>query len=123
MGHVLGAEKRIFLIRGRRCLPGPCRLRRWNPVNPCQIGLPGVAYGRYYTRARAYIAYAAASSIFGRFLSAAHATLAVIGQGLLPGSPRALGCCIDGVCGPGDYPLPDLARETSRGRSATEKMV
>ena len=24
------------------------------------------------------------------------------------GSPRALGCCIDGVCGAGAYPLPDL---------------
>ena len=83
MGHVPGAEKEFFLIRGRgRPTVYP---RQLNPVNPCQIGLPGVAYGRYYTRARAYIAYAAASSIFGRFLSAAHATLAVIGQGLLPG--------------------------------------
>ena len=34
----------------------------------------------------------------------------------LQGSPRALGCRIDGVCGTGDYPLPDLARETTRGR-------
>ena len=27
------------------------------------------------------------------------------------GSRRALGCRIDGVCGAGDYPLPDLPRE------------
>ena len=76
MVHVLGAKKGIFLIRGRRRTMGPWRPRRWNPVNPCQIGLPGVAYGRYYTRARAYTADAAASSIFGRFLSAAHGDLA-----------------------------------------------
>ena len=39
------------------------------------------------------------------------------------GPPRALGCCIDGVCGAGDYPLPDLPREASRGRSTPEKSV
>ena len=38
-------------------------------------------------------------------------------------SPRALGCCIDGVCGTVAYPLPDLPRETSRSRSAPEKSV
>ena len=37
------------------------------------------------------------------------------------GSPRALGRRIDGVCGTGDYPLPDLPREASRNRSAPEK--
>ena len=39
------------------------------------------------------------------------------------GSPRALDCRIDGVCGAGDYPLPDLPREASRSRSAPEKSV
>ena len=39
------------------------------------------------------------------------------------GSPRALGCCIDGVCGTGAYPLPDLPREASRSRYAPEKSV
>ena len=39
------------------------------------------------------------------------------------GSPRALDCRIDGVCGAGDYPLPDLPREASRRRSAPEKSV
>ena len=38
-------------------------------------------------------------------------------------SPRALGCCIDGVCGAGAYPLPDLPREASRSRSGPEKSV
>ena len=72
MGHVPGAEKGNFLIRGAEADEATGRPRQWNPVNPCPIGLPGVAYGRYYTRARAYTAYAAASSIFGRFLSADH---------------------------------------------------
>ena len=39
------------------------------------------------------------------------------------GSRRALGCCIDGVCGPGDYPQLNLPREASRSRSAPEKSV
>ena len=43
MGHVLGAKKLIFLIRGRRWRHGQWRPRRLNPVNPCQTGLPGVA--------------------------------------------------------------------------------
>ena len=38
-------------------------------------------------------------------------------------SPRVLGCCIDGVCGAGDSPPPDLPREASRSRSAPEKSV
>ena len=39
------------------------------------------------------------------------------------GSRGALDCRIDGVCGAGAYPLPDLPRETSRSRSASEKSV
>ena len=72
MGHFLGAEKGDFLIRGAEADEATGRPRRFNPVNSRQLGLPGVAQGRYYTRARAYTAYAAASSIFGRFLSADH---------------------------------------------------
>ena len=36
---------------------------------------------------------------------------------------RALGCRIDGVCGAGAYPLPDLLREAPRSRSAPTKSV
>ena len=43
MGHVLGAEKDFFLIRGRRPTSGQGGPRRLNPVNPCPRGLPGVA--------------------------------------------------------------------------------
>ena len=37
------------------------------------------------------------------------------------GSRGALDCRIDGVCGAGAYPQPDLPREASRSRSAYEK--
>ena len=63
----------------------PWRPRRWNPVDSRPGGLPGVAWDRQYTRAIAYAAYAAASSIFGRFLSAAHGGIATYSYGLLPG--------------------------------------
>jgi len=43
MGHVLGAEKGNFLFRGDDTAYGPWRPRRWNPVNPCRGGVPGVA--------------------------------------------------------------------------------
>ena len=123
MGHFLGVEKRLFLIRGAEAAVTTGQPRRLNPVDPCPRGLPGVGSGRYYTRARAYTACAAASIIFGRFLSAAHAFLAIFGQVCFQGSPRARGCCIDGVCGVGAYPQLDLPRDTSRSRSAPEKSV
>jgi len=50
--------------------------------------------------------------------SAAHKTMNYLAM-----ASTALGCRIDGVCGTGDYPLSDLARETSRARSTPEKMV
>ena len=59
--------------------------RQWNPVGSWRGGLPGVALGRQWSRASAYTAHAAASIIFGRFLSAVRAALAAIGQGLLLG--------------------------------------
>ena len=43
MGHVLGAEKEFFLIRGAEADDATGRPRRWNPVNPCPRGVPGVA--------------------------------------------------------------------------------
>jgi len=39
------------------------------------------------------------------------------------GSRRALDCRIDGVCGAGDYPLPDLTQSEPESRSAPEKSV
>ena len=50
--------------------------------------------------------------------TAAHKTMNSLAM-----ASRALGCRIDGVCGAGDYPLPDLPREASRSRFATTKSV
>jgi len=66
-----GPKKNFFKFAAEGALRF-MRPHQWKPVNPCQIGLPGAALGRYYTRAIAYTASAAASSIFGRFLSADH---------------------------------------------------
>ena len=46
MGHVLGAEKIYILIRGAEADEATGRPRRFNPVNPCPRGVPGVAQGR-----------------------------------------------------------------------------
>ena len=83
---------RVARRRLRRCRPASWawRPRRSNPINPCQRGVPGVAQGRYYTRASAYAACAAASSIFGRFLSAARGGIATFSHGLLPLTRREL---------------------------------
>ena len=80
-----GPKKAFFFNRHRRWPWSTGRPRRWNPVNPRRRGVPGVAWGRYYTRASAYVAYAAASSIFGRFLSAARRAIAAFFPLLLPG--------------------------------------
>ena len=69
MGHVLKAKKGNFLFRGAEADEATGRPRQFN-VNPWSWGLPGVAQGRYYTRASAYTAHAAASSIFRPILSA-----------------------------------------------------
>ena len=43
MGHVLGPKKSRFLFRGAEADDATGRPCRFNPVNPCQRGLPGVA--------------------------------------------------------------------------------
>ena len=101
MGHLLKAKKDNFLFRGAEADEATGRPRQFN-VNPWSWGLPGVAQGRYYTRASAYTAHAAASIIFGRFLSAARAVLAALAKVCFQSSPRALDCRIDGARGTGD---------------------
>ena len=68
-GTLAGAEKIIFFNWRIGRAKATWRPRRWNPVNPCPKGLPGVAWGRNYTRAIAYTAYAAASKHFWYSLS------------------------------------------------------
>ena len=84
-GTLTGGQKWNFFNSRPRAPYGLWRPRRLNPVNPRRRGVPGVAQGPYYTRASAYAACAAASSIFGRFLSADHGAIATFGRGLLPG--------------------------------------
>ena len=97
------------------------RPRQRNPVNPWRRGLPGAAQGRYWTRAIAYSAYAAA--YIGRYIS-----VQVPSQ--LPGqspSPPSFGSRAlrraprTGACGLGDYPTIDLSQRESESRSAPEK--
>ena len=38
-----GGPKGNFLIRGAEADEATGRARRWNPVNPCPLGVPGVA--------------------------------------------------------------------------------
>ena len=121
MGHFLGVEKRLFLIRGAEAAVTTGQPRRLNPVDPCPRGLPGVGSGRYYTRARAYTACAAASIIFGRFLSAAHAFLAIIGHDLLRRGPcggQRVGLQLveSSTTGPKRLPLPCRSPPVVRAR-------
>jgi len=123
MGHVLGTEKGIFLIRGRgrpTVYGGRAGLILSIPVEEVSLGSPRV--GTIHVHAptpqtpplQAFLVDFSQQTT--RF---SHLWAMVCFQ-----SPRgALGCRIDGVCGTGDYPLPDLPRETSRRRSAPEKSV
>ena len=120
MGHFVGAEKGNFLIRGRRRHPWSMAAA---PVESCQSLPKRSPWGRLgsvlYTckrlhRTRRRFQHISAHSL----ISAAHQTM-----NSLAIASRALGCRIDGVCGVGDYPLPDPPREASRSRSAPEKSV
>ena len=123
MGHVLGAEKRNFLIRGRgrpAVYGGRAGLILSIPAQEVSLGSPRV--GTIHVQAptphtpplQAFLVdFSQQTSRFSHLLAMV----------CFQGSPRALGCGIDGVCGAGAYPLPDLPRETSRSRSAPEKSV
>ena len=119
MGHVLGAEKGNFLIRGAEADDATGRPRWFNPVNPCPRGLPGVVFGSVVDvrnrlrRMRRRFQHISANSL----ITPAHKTM----NSLAKMASTALGCHIDGVCGTGDYPQLDLPRETSRSRSTSEK--
>ena len=123
MGHVLGAEKGNFLIRGRgrpTVYGGRAAGILSIPAQEVSLGSPRV--GTIHVQAptphapplQAFLA------DFSQQTTRFSHLLAVV---CFQGSRRALGCCIDGVCGTGTYPLSDLPRETSRSRSAPEKSV
>ena len=123
MGHLLGAKKSIFLIRGRgrpTVYGGRAGLILSIPAQEVSLGSPRV--GTIHVQApmprtpplQAFLADFSQPDIGPEHKSPKFS---------IQSSPRALGCCIDGVCGAGDYPLPDLPREASRSRSTPEKSV
>ena len=86
-GHVLGAEKGIFLIRGRGRRHDLWRPRLWNPVNPCpkQVSLGSPRVGTIHAQAPTPHA-PPLQAFLADFLSAdTQAFSPRLGQGLLPG--------------------------------------
>ena len=121
MGHVPGAEKEFFLIRGRGRptvyggrASGNLSIR--GPV--VSLGSPRV--GTIHVQAptphtpplQAFLAdFSQQTTRFSHLLAMV----------CFQGSPRALGCRIDGVCGTGAYPLPDLPQREFWSRSVAKK--
>ena len=122
MGHVLGAEKGNFLIRGRgrpTVYGGRAGGILSIPAEVVSLGSPRV--GTIHVQAptphappfQAFLAdFSQHSNPFKHEL---------LGNGF-QNSPRPLGGRIDGVCGAGAYPLPNLLREASRSRASPEKV-
>ena len=123
MGHLLGAEKVFFLIRDRgrpTVYGGRAGGILSIPAQEVSLGSPRV--GTIHVHAPTPHTPPLQSFLveFSQQTTRFSHLLAVV---CFQGSPRALDCRIDGVCGTGDYPLPDLPRETARSRSAPEKSV
>ena len=119
MGHVLGAEKGIFLIRGRG-RPTVYGARAGGilsiPAQEVSLGSPrvGTIHVQAPTRMRRRSQHISANSL----ISAAHKTMNSLAWLLeLSEGPTI------SACGADDYPLPDLPREASRGRSGPTKSV
>ena len=123
MGHVLGGEKDFFLIRGRgRPTVYGGRTSGILSIRGPEVSLGSPRVGTIHVQAptphtpplQAFLAdFSQQTTRFSHLLA----------KVCFQGSRRALDCRIDGVCGTGDYPLPDLPRETSRSRYAAEKSV
>ena len=123
MGHVPGAKKLNFLVRGRgrpTVYGGRAGLILSIPAQEVSLGSPRV--GTIHVQAPTPHAPPLQAFLvdFSQQTTRFSHLLAMV---CFQGSPRALGRRIDGVCGTVAYPLPDLPRETSRSRSAPEKSV
>ena len=121
MGHVLGAEKGIFLIRGRgrpTVYGGRAGLILSIPVKQVSLGSPRV--GTIHVQSPTPHTPPLQSFLvdFSQQTTRFSHLLAMV---CFQGSSRALGRRVDGVCDTGVYPLPDLPREASTSRSASEK--
>ena len=123
MGHVLGAEKGIFLIRGAEAdnaQGGRAGLILSIPAEEVSLGSPRV--GTIHVQSPTPHA-PPLQSFLADFSQQTTRFSHLLAKVCFQGSRRALGRRIDGVCGAGAYPLPDRPRETSRSRSAPEKSV
>ena len=123
MGHVLGTEKGIFLIRGRgrpTVYGGRAGLILSIPAEEVSLGSPGVATIHVQAPTPHTQLLQAFLVDFSQQTTRFSHLLAMV---CCQGSPRAIDCRIDGVCGASDYPLLDLPREASRSRSTSEKSV
>ena len=123
IGHVLGAKKNSFLIRvadrrshhgGRAC--GILSI----PAKQVSVGSPrvGTIHVHVPTPHTPPL-----QSFLVDFSQQTPRFSHLLAKVCFQGSRRALGRRIDGVCGAGDYPPPDLPRETSRSRATPEKSV
>ena len=117
MGHVPGAQKEFFLFRGRRAAQGEGGRAGGIlsiPAKEVSLGSPRV--GTIHVQAPTPHAPALQAFLvdFSQQTTRFSHLLAMV---CFQSSPGALGCCIDGVCGAGDYPLPDLPREATKSRA------
>ena len=123
MGHLLGGEKLIFLIRGRG-RPTVYDSRACGilsiPAQEVCLGSPKV--GTIHVQAPTPLR-PPLQSFLVDFSQQTTRFSHLLAKVCFQGPPRPLGCRIDGVCGTGEYPLPDRPREASRSRSAPEKSV
>ena len=119
MGHVVGAEKGFFSFAA----VGALRSMAAAPVESCQFVVLRSPWGRLgsvlYTCNRLH----RIRRRFEQFWSISLSSPQRNSNCLSWFASGALGGRIDGVCGTGDDPLPDLPREASRSRSVPEKSV
>ena len=123
MGHVLGAKKGIFLIRGRgrpTVYGGRACGILSIPAKEVSLGSPRV--GTIHVQAPTPHA-PALQAFLADFSQQTTRFSHLLAMVCFQSPPRPLGCYINGVSGAGAYPLPDLPRETFRSRSAPEKSV
>ena len=122
MGHLLGAKKGIFLIRGRgrpTVYGRACGILSI-PAQEVSLGSPRVGTIHVHAPTPHTPPLQAFLADFSQQTTRRSHLLAMV---CFQGSPRALSCRIDGVCGTGAYPLPDLTQSEPESRSASEKSV
>ena len=121
MGHVLGAKKDFFLIRGRgRPTVYGGRAGGNLSIRGPEVSLGSPRVGTIHVQSPTPHAPPHPAFLVDFSQQPTELWHELLDNGI-QGSRRAPDCRIDGVCGTGDYPPPDLPREASRSRSASEK--